>query len=213
MSHLTTIPFAGFYYSLHDSELDQGLDQMFSDHASGCNINTELRDHAFNLVNWRYVHEAYAKEYCKNFAEHFEIPLTFDELKSPREYNFTTDRIFALVGELHLIKLFVETDKDLLRAKIKERFTSRSGFSSFYSPRLEEWPARVTDWDHNQIGTLFEVLVGEDFDQYAEYDLMSDSFSNGFIDNLLCDSSKEVVRLVNIHDYLEKRAEREHATT
>lgn len=211
MKHLTTIPFCGFYDSIHSSELDRGLEQMFSDHDTGCDVNRDLVQRAYDLVDWRLVHTKYAKEYCENLAERLEIKLEFDELNSPKFYNFTTDRIFAYISTADLMALRKRVDSATLEKEVKQRFTSRDGFSSFYSNKLVEWPWSPKEWDHNQIGTLLEAVVEDEhggWDQWKEYDLMAGSFCNGFIDNIL---SPGLERLLNVHDYLETRKSREYA--
>ena len=52
----------------------------------------------------------------------------------------------------------------LLLNKIKERFTSRSGFHSFYKNNLDLWPNDYSEWDCNMIGTCFELFDLEEED-------------------------------------------------
>ena len=65
------------------------------------------------------------------------------EVNSPREYNFTTDRIFkqVIVKEQEYLKLigFLLGKKDLVKQVLENHFTSYDGFISFYSPTLEYW--------------------------------------------------------------------------
>lgn len=202
-----TIPFSGFYESLHKDEIDQAEQQMFSDRDTGCQRNEGLEMALFYKCDYRQVYAAYAKEYCGNFSDKFELGLTFDELVSPREYNFTTDRIFAFVPDATILMLWQQVDKDELQADIKAKHSSRDGFFSFYANSLEAWPDDVMDWDHNQLSTLLACWVGE-FDIYEEYSLMEDDRGNGLYDRLICDATPGIERLFKIHDYLEQRAAR-----
>ena len=212
MKHLCVIPFAGFYESVHDQAVDDALDQMFSDRDTGCKINSDLVMRAWSSMDWRQVHTDYAKEYCENFAEAFKLDLTFDELNSPREYNFVSDRVFGWLSTESLRKMWGEVDTPALRIKIHENHTSRSGFSSFYSNVLEDW-GDVMTWDHNQIATLLEVYVdletNGEFDQYREADLMEHSYGNGVYDEILWRNCPIMPRLTKVHEYLEARAKRE----
>lgn len=209
----TIIPFSGFYESLHDSELDRALEMAFSDDSG--TPNAGLLSHAWDVVNWRTVHEAYAKNYCESFAREFQISsLTFEELNSPREYNFTTDRIFALIHLEDVRAILAKVDPEKLTEKVRECFTSRDGFSSFYSANLEEW-GDVATWDHNQIDTLLQTFADqetrnhEEFDQWAEFELMEDTRGNGNIDNWIFGSNPEKLnRLDRIGRYLRERGER-----
>src|SRR5690606_26269592 len=93
--------------------------------------------------------------------------LEFESLDSPREYNFCTDRIFCYIPLESAKRLFVISAKGnhkRLKEVIRERFTSRDGFISFYSNNLEEWLDKPLDqWDHNEIGTLL-IAVAPCFD-------------------------------------------------
>lgn len=206
---LTTIPFSGFYHSLHDSSLDDALDQMFSDHATGCTVNHKLRDRAFEACQWGLVHANYAGAYAKALAAEFKIALTFEALKSPREYNFETDRIFCEIGLDEVKRLRAETSEKPFRDLARARFTSRSGFISFYSPDVDEWGA-IETWDLNQVGTLLEAYIeeqhGDRFDQQAELDLMESAMANGRLDEWIIQATPGIGRLFTIHDYLQERA-------
>lgn len=204
--HSTTIPFSGFYSSLHDDALTDAVQQMFSDLGSGCTINDGLADRAISEVDWRRVHSVYAKEYCGDFADYFEIKLEFDELVSPREYNFTTDRIFAKMTTETLLDIRKRVDEKVLRQAIHDRHTSYDGFYSFYSNTLESWPEDVTEWDANQVGTLVWALVltvEPEWDCWKEHSLTDDWSGNGLLDNWLCDDGK-LDRLLKVHEYLDR---------
>lgn len=115
------------------------------------------------------------------------IGATFETMDSPREYNFTTDRVYAYVPLGMLYLLFRRSRAEghaTLAAVIKERFTSRSGFISGYRNTLETWLQKpLADWDHNETGTLLVAamrLAGIDPDESETrerlyYDTFGDS--------------------------------------
>lgn len=209
----TTIPFSGFYCSLHDSELDTALEQSFSDDSGA--PNDGILNHARDAVEWRTVYEEYAREYCKRFAEEFKISgLKFDTLRSPKEYNFTTDRIFATLSIEELRTIRTRVNNTDFESVAREKFTSRSGFISFYSSDVSTWGDLET-WDHNQVGTLIEALANQEnqnaqkFDVWTEHGLMESAMCNGKLDNWIFGSNPEKLnRLAKINDYLRTRAER-----
>lgn len=207
----TEVPFSGFYNTLHDSECDHVLKSMFSDSATGCYEYESLVDKAFDLVNWREVQNGYSKAYVEAFSEKFGVILRYKEMISPQYYNFETDRLFAAIPQSEVERLFKETDTRLLREAIRERFTSRDGFISFYPNDLDEWPSDLSEWDANHVGTLLlayvrNMLDGE-FDSYEEFTVLEDTYElvYGLIDE---HSEPEMSRLHTIRDYLDKRAER-----
>ena len=211
---LTTIPFSGFYDSLHSCELQTALDYVFADRATGSEIYMELAERAYNAMNWRGVHEEYAKEYAEQFAHEFKIPsLKFESMASPRFYNFTTDRIFCNIDPDDLRRIMATFDLSAFAEYVREKFTSRGGFSSFYSPVLAEWGSPKT-YDHNQAGAVLEFYAMQEsnsgkFDVWEEFDLMESPRCNGFIEYLFgSNCGEDFHRLTRLHDYLQDRAER-----
>lgn len=209
---LTTIPFSGFYGSIHEQQINDCLEQMVSD-SSGCHpaserVSEELWSHTGNP--W----PAYAKAYCENFTALLngetgqKVRITFESLSSPRQYNFTTDRIFAELSYTSACKLLRKCDKKILSEVTAERFTSCSGFISHYSPDWKSW-GELRTWDHNQLGTIFEALVKQFFGENWEWDLIEDFNCNGELDNWIYEAlDAEGKRLVKIADYLRSREER-----
>lgn len=211
---ITTIPFSGFYESMHSGELDRELEQMVSD-SSGCHpISQKLADEAWDGVEWGKVHEAYAKEYLDYFAAwiggEFDIKLQWDAMTSPREYNFATDRIFAKITHKDAIKLYKQVDRELLQKVAKARFTSYGGFISSYSPDVKSWgPLRT--WDHNQVGTLIAAAVEQIGTDDWEWSLVEGMSGNGRASEALYSGLNEKgKRIDKVAYYLRQREERQY---
>lgn len=202
---LTTVPFSGFYESLHDSEIDWTMEQMFTDD-SGDQIYPGLDELLWRDCDFRKVHLAYAQDYVEQFAREFNLKtLEWESMVSPREYNFTTDSLFAEISTEEFLDLLDTVDNDAFHALAKQNFTSRDGFMSWYSPDIGTWgPPEL--WDHNQVGTLLAAHAGPDFDHYAEHSLMEDARGNGDIDNWVCAATPSIDRLYKVYNYLEARA-------
>lgn len=185
------VPFAGFYETWHDAEFDDVLSRMFDIEGDGASYAAELASRFFDTIDWQAAQTEYAQEYCSRFAAALGMKVCeFEEMNSPREYNFTTDRLFCLFLESELQSLF---NNDDVRAELDkvaaDMFTSRSGFISFYSPDVTSWPETLGEWDHNQRGALLKAAAniiikgGEEFGQSDEFDLMESPRCNGEIDN------------------------------
>lgn len=110
------------------------------------------------------------------------IGMTFESMDSPREYNFTTDRVYGLVPLKTMREIFRRSkaeNHETLAAVVRDTFTSYDGFASFYSPDLDSWLAkagRLQDWDHNELGTLLIAglqMAGETFGEGSVYDYES----------------------------------------
>lgn len=211
---LTTVPFAGFYNTIHDSELDHQLEQSFADHETGCHPNEALVQRAFDLIDWKAVQTKYAEAYCENLAIEFKIDMKFESMDSPKFYNFTTDRVFATISEKEAKRLRAATDEKMLRDVARENFTSRDGFCSSYSNDVDDWGPLET-WDHNQLGTLLTAYIRQEhdgeFDSWAEYALMEDEFSNGAFDNWVSETSPKIKRLWDIWYYLDCTRKERHS--
>jgi hypothetical protein len=193
----STIPFSGFYETIHNAAIDRTIDSLFNDDA------LLYRFYGEDCINYGEMYKEYARHYVKAFAEKTKLPVIFDELVSPREYNFHTDRIFVQISPGFVKGLFTIVDKDVLRQCIKEEYTSCEGFISYYSPNLDDWPD-VTEWDHNQIETLISVAVDFDEEQYTE-DLLCDGDLDSIVYSALTEKG---IRLAKIAEYLKKRQER-----
>lgn len=194
---LTTLPtFQGFYESIHRSKIDDAESSVIQDE-NGDPI-PELADIMWQNLNYRKVWEGYAKIYCDNFGELYKIPVRFESLNSPREYNFTTDRIYAYISLSTVKRIRDLTPESTLADTIRQRFTSRDGFSSFYSNDLqsEEWQVPMQDWDANMVSTLLEAYLFQEYsdDEISqhEWDMVDDC--NSDISNLVWENLPQASR-------------------
>jgi hypothetical protein len=187
------LPFAGFYGSFYSSEVDNVEEreaENLAERQDEDGIAAELRltadEYAQILSDVTDYSSAYldiARAYVPAFAQYLadelsiNLTLEFESMKSPREYNFETDRIFAHVNAAQLQNLLDTVKQDTLAAVIRERFTSRSGFISFYSNDIAEWLEKpLADWDHNELETLLlaamrDAGVSDDWDMSVYYDM------------------------------------------
>lgn len=201
---LAVIPFSGFYNSLHDAKLDRALEQMFSDRETGCERNEGLELRAYAACDWSAVHRAYAKHYAEAWLAEHGIKGEFESLQNPREYNFTTDRIFVKLAEGEPARLLATVDRARLADVATEMFTSRSGFISYYSPDVADW-GPADEWDHNQLAALLVAHAGDEGDEYG---LMEGATCNGYLEQWIGDWTPGIERLYRVHDYLQTRATR-----
>lgn len=195
----TFIPFSGFYNSNHDAILDDAIEQTFS--------YDQVPDNFYDHVDWQKVHDAYAR----NYTGHFETwlssidqsvnitSLQYESLYSPREYNFETDRIKCTISLADVQTLMAATNQGDLANVIKERFTSRSGFISFYSNDVLTWLEKPLEtWDANEIETLILAFISSMGEQLDDYEIMEHSRCNDGIDQSLeAGYNAETWKLIN----------------
>lgn len=210
---LTTIPFSGFYNSVHSDEIDHTFEQMFSDRDTGSVQAPEcICDKARDAVSWSWVYRQYAKEYCESFLAWLSLDGVFESMSSPKFYNFETDRVFAELTRSDLARLWRGVSKADLDTACNARFTSRSGFASHYQPDWRTW-GPLSTWDHNQIGTLLECFAeterGGDFGPMEELDLMKHARCNGAVDGWIWENAEPALaRMANLWDWIQEREKR-----
>lgn len=193
---LAVIPFSGFYNSLHDAELDHACEMMLSDDR-GDQVHDKLPMRLFDAVNWRAAHESYARQYALEWCDRFGIDgAEFDELNSPREYNFRTDRIFIRLPEPEVARIHAAIERPILDEVTREMFTSRSGFISHYPPSVEDW-GDVSEWDHNQIFALLTAWQRQHEPDFEEWSLIEDWAGNGKVDDWIL-NTPAAVRVANL---------------
>jgi hypothetical protein len=190
----STIPFDGFYESFISADIEHQIGQQIEWDSDTFDLNEDEQQilwDSYLSVNRSYFYNQIAEHYTDLYIdalnerlEGFTLKATYKFFTSPREYNFSTDRIFIEIEENHavdFIKYIIKNYKKELEKKIEDRFTSRSGFSSFYKNSIDLWPKDYSEWDHNQIGTCFELFDLEEEDiNYSLREYLSETI----MDNL-----------------------------
>lgn len=200
------LPFAGFYNSEHDAELDYAMEAMFFNDQGDPNPGLAVR--LSSRCNCSAVHHAYAKEFAESFCEEIGVrDARFESMDSPRFYNFGTDRLFIELPLDEVLRMMRETSTASLDQVAADRHTSRSAFISFYSPNWRIW-GDVGSWDHNQLQTLLETYAHDTQREVDEGQLMDGARENGRLEGWISDNTPGIERLYRIHDYLRIREAR-----
>ena len=124
------------------------------------------------------------REIEKKLSE-FEVKLEFSTIVSPKYYNFENDRIEVIYTisqkGYDRILTYIEENLESFDEFIKAKFTSRSGFVSFYSNDPQNWITTLKyefkdTQDFNFMGTIFDfILENEGFTDYDLYHLALES--------------------------------------
>lgn len=143
----------------------------------------DMDQEQYDSINWNKTHEATAKKYLYKFIDQNEAPinlfgikLEFVKVDSPKYYNYSTDKLvckatFNKQKLIRYIKTLLKVKENYLRLDeyIKDTFSSRSGFISFYSNNTHYWindllPKIETD---NVIFEtfLFNLVTSADYDR------------------------------------------------
>ena len=195
----STIPFDGFYNSFISADIENEIDSSTQYYSESYELNDneeQLLSNSFLSVNNNNFYNEICKDYTSFYIDKlnerikdFTLKATYKCFISPKEYNFQTDRVFIEIEENHcidFIKYTIKNYKKELDNKIKERFTSKSGFISFYENNLESWTNNYKKWDHNQIGICFELFdIEEDEDiVYSLREYLSETISENLYNTL-----------------------------
>jgi hypothetical protein len=104
------------------------------------------------------------------------VSIIWQSISSPREYNFTNDSInvlYKLTNEsLSDLNKYIIDNSEAFQKFLTRKFTSCSGFISFYSPSLEVWINEYLN-DKNKLETCFGSLLEFIFENegYTQEDL------------------------------------------
>ena len=171
--------FHGFYDSIW-SEMDTDEIEYYA------------QEHNIHHVDgWCYKDYAEHQDYiCREYARlaieqmnfdlglHLEMGVT--QLWSPREYNFTTDKICVVVGlseedRDRIIHLML-SDYNRMQEEIHKHHTSRDGFISFMSNDIDEWlkmfqAGEAPDGEDLglYLGYALYYLWGDEADKFEDY--------------------------------------------
>ncbi len=197
------IPFWGFYESVHDYAIDEAIESGFNydyEKQEDIELNGKFWDSVMSAdINWSEIRNAYCKAYTEAFGEEFGLDLEFVEMTSPKEYNFSTDRIFAKVPleQINKIRKEVEAHKDYPEY-IKDRFSSRSGFWSNYDSNYQHEDWTKTILDECQYEVILEFWInnisdaGEDWQEF----LLEDFRSNGGMDDVVSPAVEAIEKYI-----------------
>ena len=179
------LPFDGFYHSHPEFIIERELESQFDD--------GEIPDGEHDKYNWSLVRKEFAAKYTTALEHHINdneavnISLSFVELVSPREYNYSTDCIYAEISDLQALKSYVDdTYSERLTKLVKEAGTPVPGYAPFVSPDLEDW-GDVTTWNEAQAGILLECLecIAYEESEPLVYTVMDQEMCNGGIQECL----------------------------
>lgn len=199
MKMQTTVPFPGFYCSWLDYGLNQELEKAAEHLEEEHDVDvSKAADRIFEHTDWRKAHQHLTQTYLRElidlaaaYGDETNLGnLTFVKLDSPRFYNFETDRLFAEIEFDFVRHMLATVNSQDLEDRIKEKFTSRSGFVSFYSNDINQWITKdLIHWDINEVGTLFEVYleqeVSEELDETMMYRMDEGEIYRDALDNAI----------------------------
>ena len=191
--------FSGFYNSIWDFDYDYVVTDIneLREEKELEPIDSDIIDIDFTSYK-NYIGKEYCKALTLNILDKQSILMVeFKEIDSPREYNFTTDKIVCDVTiDTGKVSEWVKANREDLAKYVHERFMPRDGFMPFYSNDIDVWDevtTGFTNFDFEDgwvyINGIIEVMFNECNDE--EMNIYSD------IEKNYCDFVANFDELVN----------------
>ena len=175
--------FSGFYESIWTFDEESVLDFINEDRRENDKEPIETCDDID--VDYTSYRTHIGREYCNalttNVLHPSIISVDFKDIESPREYNFTTDKIACEVTiDTDKISEWVKENREELTEYVHERFMRRDGFIPFYSNDITVWDEATngfTNFDFDDgwvyLNSIMEVMFNEN--DNAEMDIFCDT--------------------------------------
>lgn len=158
--------FSGFYGTLFEDIIDSEEENIFEENESYTTDNVEF--------DYKTFKEDISKQCVGVFEDafnrdmHTKLSVSFESLFSPKFYNFENDSINVTISlnrnDFDTVISAIKENKTEISEQLKERYSSREGFSSFHSTDLDEWIEDLTlefeteeDCSHKW-GAILEIL-------------------------------------------------------
>lgn len=176
--------FVGFYntYLEGDSDIDNELSELDCEYDD---LEIDYKEYQKDVSKW-FVDKV---EELLNDELGIKCRVNYQELKSPKYYNYSTDSVnieiefskkgLKRIGERMMVRSNFDDVKDI----IKSDYTSCDGFISSYSNNILDWQIQTNNWtdfssNGHYLGKVLEMLLRVVMDE-ADENVMSDFFESG----------------------------------
>ena len=181
---LVEIPFSGFYNSVHDSAIDSALEYEAECYADNDKVSGIILD-VLNINHYNKIREELSKVFVEGINELFwyeydiKLDLEFDSLKSPKFYNYSTDKIYCYVdnNKINELAALLDNENDFIEV-LKDKYQSRDGFIVFDST--------LQAIDNKDYSLFFSDLLCQliDFDSIDNNEYYNDKAFETVLNNL-----------------------------
>lgn len=166
--------FSGYYESIFDPDYDMFIEEPY-----------EYDDYEFDTTEYyEKLSEGITSAVSELINNTFEIGVKYENLSSPQYYNFTNDSInveYTLTKEVYAsVMQYLRDNKEGFSEYIKNRYTSRDGFMSWYSNDYDYWMDVYLNLDEEHTSSDHCFSAALDFIVRNEYN--PDIFDDGGIE-------------------------------
>ena len=176
--------FNGFYNTLFENILDNETEFAIDNHneTNGTELNYDNFDFDFASIQNEICRDAILKVEEKLNEIGINCTINFENLVSPREYNFYNDSINIEINfkKFSQVIEILEQNYDSFSKYIKDNYTSRDGFISSYSNYSSDWIEDLREDSENEahkVGAVLDFILQE-IEEYKYEDLYFDLCEN-----------------------------------
>jgi hypothetical protein len=165
--------FCGFYNSILDSFIDSEIEMELEE--SGKTYE-EIEDN----LDYQCARIEMSKAWLNVFNRETGFNIEFKEIDSPREYNFTTDKLVGMISvdEVREAMDKCKSNSDIFQEVLDRYFRSYDGFISFYSNDINDWfNHKAEDLDCNETMAYIAGAILSDMDENDLLDTIYDTSS------------------------------------
>lgn len=161
MKTKTYLPlFSGFYGSIWSEPCFDGEEEYY-------NIPKDMSFDDF--VDWKSYYNDIAKKYCAYVESHldeFVNEIKYEGIESPKYYNFSNDSINCEIDfNKEAIESYIIKNSTAFSKYIKDRYTSRDGFISFYENDALQWTEGWEE-DWHKVGSILDfICINEEIEE------------------------------------------------
>lgn len=165
--------FAGFYGTIYEYN-NEDFDIESYNEENNTNLNYD--DFEWDYSDYRErIAKRFVSEIESELNMYFPIKITYQNIQSPKYYNFTNDSINISV-EVDLNKLIdlIKENNNEAEKYFLDNYTSRDGFISFHSNDINDWIniKYILEDDKHRVGAIIDCLASifiniEDINSYV----------------------------------------------
>lgn len=193
--------FQGFYntiFEIDESDIDAEIDYFCDNHK---NIDSDLLKEVININYDTFVKEDWngyknyvgekSCEVLEDFLREkgFDCKVVFENVYSPREYNFSNDSVNCSIevddNFIDKVRNFVLQYSELFAEYIKDNYTSYDGFMSYYSNNSNDWIKHINeDISAHELGSILLFILLVEDDELKDFSDVVDEYNCNLYDDI-----------------------------
>jgi len=168
--------FPGFYNTIFEPDEESELHYINDERQSKGLEPLNSCEVEFNYEDYRQAVCEQACNYIEQELKHVVKAIKFEELNSPKYYNYSNDSIHCEI-EIYVekIKKYIIEYQDDFKTYLKRNYTPQSGFIPYHSNSPMDWYNNIED--QHKCGAILDFICeNEEVTQYEMYENCFDCY-------------------------------------